>query len=157
VNMDETKPLATTQVPPSATPSQTPTLTMTPTSQAITFTPDINPKTFYKLGSGCSPTDLKIDVTVTGNVFSVVAFLKLFDHDTNVKLTEYSDGIAMTPKGGGLFSLTVNSSKFPAAPPYTSAWAGVQFAAENQAVGSPAQTLARSVTYADVELRAVCP
>jgi hypothetical protein len=141
-------PAATTQAPPTITPSAT----FTATSQQVTITADVSPKIFYKLGSGCSPTDLVLKANTTGNVFSVVVFLKLFDHDTGSAISDYDHGTAMTPKGGGVFAWTINSSKFPPALPYTSAWAGYQFAATNNS----GDVILRSPTFTDVVLNTSC-
>jgi hypothetical protein len=142
-----------TPITPSATASFTPTLTLTPTSQAITFTPDVNPKTFYTIATGCDPKDLLLQVKVTGNVFSIVVFLRLYDHNSYNPLSEWNDGIAMTPIGSGSFSLKINSTKFPAHLPFDTAWAGYQFVATNNTGG----VLMHSQVYYDVTLKAVCP
>jgi hypothetical protein len=135
-----------------ATVASTPTLTLSPTSQAVTFAPDVNPKLFYKHGSGCDPTVLYLNVGVTGNVFSVVVFLRVYNFDTYEPISDWNSGIAMTPQGGGRFALTLNSTHFPPPLPFVSARAGYQFVATDKSGG----TLARSQVYYDVTLQAGC-
>jgi hypothetical protein len=136
-----------------ATPSPTPTLTLTPTSEAITFTPDVNPKQFYTLATGCDPKDLILQVKTTGGVYSVNVFFKLFDAATSAPLSEWDGGNTMTPIGGGSFYLKVNSTRYPPHLPFTSAFASYQFVASNNS----GAVLARSPVYSDVILKSVCP
>jgi len=145
---------------PSDTPTSlppTPTPTNTPTSSPLTFTPRVSPSEFnYKTNlEACRINIPKVDISVAVSspslVHSVVLFF-LLKNKANGAETPWNEGLAMNPKGNGVFDRTVSANQVPHLPVIStggaSAWFEYQFVATNL----HGSTIGRSQVYSDVSL-----
>jgi hypothetical protein len=126
------------------TPSQTPTKTTTPTPvkpAVLTFTRQVSANQFFY--GGCDPAQVNVQVQVSDpvNVYSVVLFQR-------IEGKAWDGGTAMSPQGGGQFSLTVTGNKVPAHDGVTSSTWQHQFVATDRS----GNVIGRSGTYTDVVL-----
>ncbi len=134
---------------PSLTPTATPILVVI-TPPGTTFgSPLLSTDHFYSGGGGCGVLDLKIQIGVSGPdpISSVVLFFRLEDK-AGTGSTDWNDGIAMQPLGGGQFSYDLASNAISKFNSYPEAWLVYQFAA----AGPGGKVLLRSPVFKDVTL-----
>ncbi len=138
----------------SSTPTNTITLTDTPTATAQKFLFDpvnFSADLIYSGSSRtCTPREVTLQVKVSPPelVYSLGLFYRLVEKEgTNV--TPWSAGFSMTPQGGGWYTLTLYGEDFPDTSKWGhDAWLEIQFVAN----GKDGQPVARSEVYRKVTL-----
>ena len=139
-------------------PSNTPAATNTPTSTETPSTPyvydvthDVNK--FYYKNSTCGATKVTITLKVSDpdKVWSVVIFTRFRDHEGEGQ-TSWDSGHAMTPKGDGLYSITLQSSTIANYDTYEFADFRYQFVATDE----DRNEVIRSEVFEDINYE-ICP
>ncbi|NMB62539.1 MAG: hypothetical protein GYA18_09405 [Chloroflexi bacterium] len=138
-----------------------PTNTTAPTVAPATVTPstpyiynvdhDVN-KFYYKNGT-CGPTKITISIQVSDpdKVWSVVIFTRFLDKEGEGQ-SKWDSGHAMSPKGDGVYSITLESSKITNYDTYDYAVFRYQFVATDK----NRNEVTRSEVFEDIEY-SICP
>lgn len=107
---------------------------------------------FYYRGRGCGTHEMRIEVHVAdpGAVASVGLFFRL-RNQVEEGTTDWNDGGAMTPRGGGVYALTLVSEGIPGDTAFDEAWLQYQFVALDAA----GAVFGGSEVFSDVRL-SVC-
>ncbi len=138
-----------TATPPTVTNTLTPTLT--PSPAAILFDPvNFSTKIIYASGRSCDPKEMTIQVKVTPEEFvhSVGLFFRL-EEKNGTKVGPWSEGLAMIPKGGGWYELTLYGENLIGNfQSQDEIWVAIQFVAN----GKDGRVLAHSPVYRQVTL-----
>jgi titin len=107
---------------------------------------------FYYRGIGCGTHELRIEVQAVdpSAVASVGLFYRLRDQEGE-GTSDWSEGMPMTPRGGGMYALTLVSEEIPGFTAFDEAWLQYQFIALDAA----GAIIGRSEVLSDVQL-SVC-
>jgi len=133
-------------------PTSTPSATQTPDKAYIYDVDHDVDKFFYnKTTCGANKITITMKVSDPDKVWSVVIFTRFLDKEGDGQ-TKWDSGHAMTPKGDGLYSITLESSKITNFDTYEFAVLRYQFVATDK----DRNEVARSEVFEDVAYE-ICP
>lgn len=133
-------------------PTSTPSATQTPDKAYIYDVDHDVDKFFYnKTTCGANKITITMKVSDPDKVWSVVIFTRFLDKEGDGQ-TKWDSGHAMTPKGDGLYSITLESSKITNFDTYEFAVLRYQFVATDK----DRNEVARSEVFGDVAYE-ICP
>ena len=128
-----------------------PGTTPTPTAASVPggFSPPKgSSEMFYYRGTGCGPKEVTLTVqSLDPNARNVVLFFRLKERDGG-ETTSWNEGVAMGPRGNGVYEFTLASESIPGFISFSDAYLQYQFVAE----GAGGTILGRSQVYADIVL-----
>jgi len=135
-----------------ATPTSAPSLTLSlgATSARLGFLrPKISTNHFWYYSGACGPQEVQLQIGVSdpSQVFSMGLFARSVEKSSGTP-NAWSEGFAMTPIGGGVYSFTLPATKVPGYNTFTEAWLQYQFVANDKG-GNP---ILHSDVFADITL-----
>jgi len=151
------QPAAQDQAPQQAQPTNTTAPVVAPAtatpSTPYVYNVDHDVNKFYYKNDTCGATRITISLQVSqpDKVWSVVIFTRFLDKEGEGQ-TKWDSGHAMSPKGDGVYSITLDSSKITNFDTYDFAVFRYQFVATDK----DRNEVARSEVFEDVEY-SICP